>query len=215
MRRLLLTPLLVATPILLAGCAAPPEPTATNLTPTKSSPVADAAQTNAVNAPVAPQADDPDASRVFARKDLAVLPLKLKDKPFRLWLMDTPAKQQEGMMFLESKDVADDQGMLFPFDEIQLNDGSRGFWMHNTPIPLDIVYVSPDRNVVSVGNGVPYSEKTVPPGGDYQWVVELKAGTAKRLGLKRGDPVPIPPQYKRGKPPTPHNPALDPPIITN
>lgn len=186
--------LLLLAPILLAGCAAPPEPVATNVA---ANTVPSANVAPVANAPA--KADDPEQSRLFARKDLKVLPMNLKGKPFKLWLMDTGPKQQEGMMFLESKDVKDDQGMLFPFDDVQRNDGSRGFWMHNTPIPLDIVYISPERKVVSVGNGVPFRETTVPPKGDYQWVIELKADTSKRIGLKPGDPVPIPPQYKAGK----------------
>ncbi len=129
---------------------------------------------------------------MFARRELKVALVTLKGKPFRLWLMDTGAKRQEGMMFLTKDDVADDQGMLFVFNEVQPADKSHGFWMRNCPLGLDIVYVSPGRTVVSVGKGEPYNETSVPPGGDYRWVVELKAGTAARIGLKAGDPAPVP-----------------------
>lgn len=171
---------------LAAGCA--PAPPVINAAP----PV----QTNAP-ANAAPPAERPsDESRVYARKDLAVRKVALAGKPFRLWIMDNGGKRQEGMMFLRDEDVEPDQGMLFAFSNVQPSDGSHGFWMRNCPLALDIVYLSPGGKVVNVGKGDPFNETPVPPKGDYQNVIELKQGTAARIGLKPGMAVVLPKDLK-------------------
>jgi uncharacterized membrane protein (UPF0127 family) len=131
-------------------------------------------------------------NRVYQLKDLKTVRLTVKGKPITAWVMDDNEKTSEGMMFLEDKDVKADQGMLFVFDTPQLKADGRGFWMHNTLIPLDIVYLSPKGQVLNIGNGKPQDDTTIPASGDFQYVLELKAGAAARLGLKPGDTVPIP-----------------------
>jgi hypothetical protein len=153
-----------------------------------------------VKTPVTTPAPTPkiegNPNRVYQLKDLKRITLTVKGKPIQAWVMDTEAKNEEGMMFLEDKDVKPDEGMLFVFDKVQkkLNDdGSpRGFWMHNTLIPLDIVFMTTKGQVLNVGHGKVQDDTVVPSEGDFQYVLELKAGTAARLGLKAGDTVPIP-----------------------
>lgn len=110
--------------------------------------------------------------------------------------MDNGGKRQEGMMFLRDEDVEEDQGMLFAFAEVQQKGEANGFWMRNTYIPLDIIYISPDGQVVNVGKGEPFKETSVPPGGSYQTVIELKGGTAARIGLKPGTRIDLPKNLK-------------------
>lgn len=133
-----------------------------------------------------------DDSRVYRRDDLKVETVQLNGKPFRLWIMDTGGKRQEGMMFLRDGDVEADQGMLFAFSDVQQKGEANGFWMRNTFIPLDIIYISPEGRVVNVGKGEPFNEKPVTPSGSYRNVIELKGGTAARIGLKPGMLVEIP-----------------------
>lgn len=144
-----------------------------------------------------------DDSRVYPRADLKTVTVSLNGKPFKLWVMDTDGKRQEGMMFLRDEDVKDDEGMLFAFPDVQESGEANGFWMRNTYIPLDIIYLSPDGRVVNVGKGEPFSEKTVPPAGSYQNVIELKSGTAERIGLKPGMQVELPKDLKPTSDPLP------------
>jgi uncharacterized membrane protein (UPF0127 family) len=135
-------------------------------------------------------------NRVHQLKDLEKYDQTIKGKPFHLWVMDSDAKQQEGMMFLTDAEVKADEGMLFAFTSPQPtkypNGNPRGFWMQNTLIPLDIIYLSPQGKVLNIGKGQPRNETTVPAAGEFLNVVELKGGTAARLGLKPGDTIEIP-----------------------
>lgn len=132
-------------------------------------------------------------NRVYQLDTLKKTDVNLEGHKVHLWVMDTEGKQQEGMMFLTDPEVKADEGMLFAFKEVQPNDGNHSFWMHNTILPLDIIYISPDGKVLNVGNGKAMQDKpAVMPAGAYLNVIELKAGTAAKYGLKAGDSVAIP-----------------------
>jgi len=72
----------------------------------------------------------------------------------------------------------------------------RGFWMRNTRIPLDIVYVRPDGLIVSVHTMKPLDLTSVKSAGPAMYAIELNAGVAGQLGLKPGDMVDIPPSAR-------------------
>jgi uncharacterized membrane protein (UPF0127 family) len=85
------------------------------------------------------------------------------------------------------KAVAADRGMLFDFKAPMQN---IAFWMRNTLIPLDIVYIRPDGTVLSIAKNVPPLDETpVPAGGTIRGVLELGAGRADQIGLSPGDHV--------------------------
>jgi len=96
----------------------------------------------------------------------------------------TPEQQQRGMMFRES--VAPDAGMLFPYDPPQM----VAYWMKNTLIPLDLIFIGPDHKVIRVeANAVPYSEEPIPSGGTVAAVLEVGGGRAAELGIGPGAKV--------------------------
>ncbi len=181
--------------LLLAGCATAPEPTPTPETKPEA--------TRSTPTPAALPSDI-NPNRVFQLKDLDKTDLDLKGNKVHLWVMDTDSKQAEGMMFLKDGDVKADEGMLFAFYDMQtkIRSGGQksGFWMHHTLIPLDIIYFSPKGQIVNIVHGKVEDDTTLPANADYQNVIELKAGTAARFGLKVGDTVSIP---RLGKPPEP------------
>jgi uncharacterized membrane protein (UPF0127 family) len=125
-------------------------------------------------------------NRVYQLSDLKVHPIKTGGKTLNLWLMDNESKRQEGMMFLSDKDVKADQGMLFVFKDLQRNDGKHGFWMQNCPLGLDIAYISPTGKVLNVAKGMPFNTESLPPAGDYQYVIEVKQGLAAGFGINPG-----------------------------
>jgi uncharacterized membrane protein (UPF0127 family) len=182
--------------LLLAGCATTPEPA--------SAPETKPAATASTTPPPAIPSDI-NPNRAFQLKDLDKVDIDLKGNKVHLWVMDTPNKQGEGMMFLKDGDVKADEGMLFAFYQVQAKvrpeTGEKsGFWMHNTLIPLDIIYFAPSGKIVNIVHGKVEDDTSLPANADYQNVIELKAGTAARFGLKVGDKVTIP---SLGKPPTP------------
>lgn len=95
----------------------------------------------------------------------------------------TADQQSCGLMFREK--MARGEGMIFPFSPPRVT----AFWMMNTPLPLDLVFVGPDQRVVSIGRGKPYSQALIESGGVTAAVIELNAGEAARMGLKPGDRV--------------------------
>lgn len=111
---------------------------------------------------------------------------------FRLEVADTEGAREKGLMYRRSLDK--DRGMLFvfPVEEVQ------HFWMKNTYIPLDMVFISKDLTVVGVAeNARPLTETLVWVPAPSQYVVELNAYTARARGIHKGtkvrfDPLPGP-----------------------
>lgn len=104
---------------------------------------------------------------------------------YTLDIAGSPDEQACGLMFREM--MPSDTGMIFPFKPAR----DTAFWMRNTPLALDLIFVGPDNRVISVGKGVPFSEALIPAGGVTAHVIELNYGEAARIGLKKGDRVKI------------------------
>ncbi len=102
------------------------------------------------------------------------------DVEFSVEVALTPKEHAAGLMF--RREMADDHGMLFVFAAPRYG----SFWMKNTILPLDIIFVAEDGTVDSIGKGVPLSEAPVNSIGLIRYVLELKAGMAQRTGIKRG-----------------------------
>lgn len=118
---------------------------------------------------------------------LAVIPLTVTSargpRRFRVEVAATAGEQQKGLMFRTS--MGPDEGMIFPNAVPQ----QRSFWMKNTVIPLDIIYIGPDRRVLNIVHGMPYSTDPLPSAGPVINVLELTGGRAEELGIAPGDPV--------------------------
>ncbi|MCV2868593.1 DUF192 domain-containing protein [Defluviimonas sp. WL0002] len=100
---------------------------------------------------------------------------------FRVELAKTPEERSKGLMHRES--MSSGAGMLFIFD------GPRGvsFWMKNTLIPLDMIFIEPDGRVAKVHEGaVPLDETLIPGGDNIEYVLEINGGLARRLGIAEG-----------------------------
>jgi len=100
---------------------------------------------------------------------------------FQIEVADTPEERSRGLMFRER--MPDNQGMLFVFPQSL----PVGFWMKNTILPLDLLFVSDKGEVRAVLQGVPFSTETISPGEAVRFVLELNAGTAEREGIAVGD----------------------------
>ena len=104
---------------------------------------------------------------------------------FMVEFADTEKTREYGLMC--RKLVAPDRGMLFDFKGPVDN---VAFWMRNTLIPLDIIYIRPDGTVLSIArNAPPLNESPVPAGGRIRAVLELASGRAAQLGILPGDRI--------------------------
>jgi len=102
---------------------------------------------------------------------------------FKTELALTAQAQARGLMFRET--LADDEAMLFPNDPAQ----TRSFWMRNTPISLDIIFIGADRRITNIETAVPYSLDSVRSDGEVIAVFEVRGGLAQELGIEPGDSV--------------------------
>ncbi|MEX0343695.1 MAG: DUF192 domain-containing protein [Rhizobiaceae bacterium] len=99
---------------------------------------------------------------------------------FTIEVADDEIERARGLMF--RRDFPADRGMLFVFD----NTAQRGFWMRNTPLPLDLLFISESGRVVAIRRGVPFSDSTISPIYPVRFVLELNEGTAAAKGIKIG-----------------------------
>jgi uncharacterized membrane protein (UPF0127 family) len=112
----------------------------------------------------------------------AVLHTKMGSFTFNIEVMDTPAGRERGLMFRKS--LAPDAGMLFDF----LTPQPVEFWMENTFIPLDMVFITSGGVVKTIAaNAKPMDTTPIPSGGAVQFVLEIPGGRAAEIGLAPGD----------------------------
>jgi uncharacterized protein len=95
-----------------------------------------------------------------------------------------PASQEKGLMFRKS--LAPDAGMLFDFHTPDF----QTFWMKNTVIPLDMIFIRADGTISSIApNAIPQSETPIPSYEPVRAVLEINGGRAAQLGIEPGEHV--------------------------
>lgn len=128
------------------------------------------------------------ATPALSPAGLALVPLTIDSKgkrhSFTVEVARTSQEQAQGLMF--RTELAPDAGMIFPFGAPK----PASFWMKNTVIPLDIIFVRADGSIESIAaNTVPYSLDPVASGEPVAAVLELAGGRAAQLGIAPGDIV--------------------------
>ncbi len=119
---------------------------------------------------------------------LTVIPLTVtsgtKRHAFKVEVADTAQAQERGLMF--RTELGPNEGMVFPYAAPQM----LSFWMKNTPLPLDIIFVGSDGRIINVAAmTTPYSLDSVPSVGPAVAVLEIPGGRAAELGIATGDRV--------------------------
>lgn len=103
---------------------------------------------------------------------------------FTVEIASNEAEREQGLMCRSA--LKPGEGMLFEFDDV----APRNFWMQNTLIGLDIIYISADGRIVSIQkNAKPLDRTPLPSDGPATGVLEIEAGLSDKLGLKPGDKV--------------------------
>jgi len=107
-----------------------------------------------------------------------------REAAFQVEVADTPTKRELGLQY--RKELAADRGMIFLFPAPSL----QSFWMKNTPLPLDMIFIGSDRKIAGiVEQTVPFSLEPRSIGAPSQFVLEINGGLSKRLGIRAGDAV--------------------------
>jgi len=108
---------------------------------------------------------------------------------FEVEIVTTPETRAQGLMFRKS--LAANGGMLFVYPDEQ----PVSFWMKNTLIPLDMLFVRADGSIAHIAhNAIPHDEIPIDSGAAVKAVLEVNGGTATALGIKEGDRVEYQPQ---------------------
>jgi len=106
---------------------------------------------------------------------------------FTVEIARTPDQQEIGLMFRRS--LPPDRGMIFPYDP----PFPASFWMKNTLIPLDMIFIGGDRTIVGIKtNTTPLSLAPQSVGKPSKWVIEVAGGYTARAGIATGDKVELP-----------------------
>jgi uncharacterized membrane protein (UPF0127 family) len=138
--------------------------------------------------PQAPAQNAPAESvDVRAQTGLREVPLTIRSKNgvhrFVVEVAATPEQQERGLMFRRM--LAGDRGMIFPYEPAQ----EVAFWMKNTLIPLDIIFVRSDGTIVRITNAEAMDLTPLPSGAPVAGVLEIRGGRAAELGIDEGDIV--------------------------
>lgn len=113
---------------------------------------------------------------IFNKADSSVI------KKIDVEVAENDAERQQGLM--NRPWMEETQGMIFIFDENK----PLSFWMRNTIIPLDIMFVDADFKIVSIAeNTQPFSDKGIPSKGNAKYVVEVVAGFSEKYNVHPGD----------------------------
>jgi uncharacterized membrane protein (UPF0127 family) len=117
--------------------------------------------------------------------DQAPLVVETQNGPrsFTIEIADTDQNRSAGLMF--RTDMPDDRGMLFVFPRTH----RTSFWMMNTPMALDLAFINESGHIVAIRWGQPFSAASIQPLTPSRFVLELKAGTAQKAGIREGDRV--------------------------
>ncbi len=126
-----------------------------------------------------------------ARTQAVILPtarVGLADgRELELEVADEERERAAGLMFRPKMPA--DAGMLFVFRE----EAERAFFMKNTEIPLDIVFLNRSGTVVSIKQMKAFDLRSTPSRAPAMYAIELNAGAAERLGIRVGDKLKMPP----------------------
>ena len=128
-----------------------------------------------------------EAGETFHWDQLTIATGSGQSRAFRVEVAETPRQRVQGLQLRHSLESGD--GMLFDFEVVQ----PVAMWMKNTFVSLDMLFIAADGRILNIARGTtPLSLATIPSTGPVRGVLEIRAGTADRLGIKAGDMVQYP-----------------------
>lgn len=138
------------------------------------------------------------ALMLAACSDGSLLPtekMTIRDQVFTLEVANQPDTRERGLMYRDS--MPKNHGMIFIFDA----PSHVSFWMKNTRIPLDIIYINDGGSVTGIYTLQPYDERGIHNPPEARFVIELNGGRSQEIGLKTGDKLALPEKILKLAPP--------------
>ncbi|MFH0832785.1 MAG: DUF192 domain-containing protein [Candidatus Aenigmatarchaeota archaeon] len=123
-------------------------------------------------------------SLIISNKSVAIV--HFSNNSVNAEIADTPAERTQGLMFRKSLD--EDNGMLFIFE----SNGYYSFWMKNTYIPLDIIWIN-NNHVIHIEHAIPCNDSCISyyPNSSARYVLEVNGGFTDRYNIRIGDTITI------------------------
>jgi uncharacterized membrane protein (UPF0127 family) len=119
-----------------------------------------------------------------AKPEVTIATQEGREITFVVEVADTPAKRELGLQY--RRDLPADRGMIFLFP----HEADQTFWMKNTLIPLDMIFINSDRRIVGIAEeAVPFTLDPRSVGRPSRFVLEINGGLSKRYGIKAGNAV--------------------------
>jgi uncharacterized membrane protein (UPF0127 family) len=119
-----------------------------------------------------------------SQEDSLIIKSATGEHSFTVEVVDNPETRAKGLMYVQ--ELAPNAGMLFDF----LEERPVAFWMMNTYIPLDMLFIASDGTVKNIQvNARPHDRTSIPSDGAVQYVLEVPGGRTVELGIKAGDTV--------------------------
>lgn len=107
-----------------------------------------------------------------------------REVTFQVEVADNPTKRELGLQY--RRELPPDRGMIFLFPA----ESQHSFWMKNTPLPLDMIFISRDKKIVGiVERAVPFSLDSRSVAAPSQFVLEINGGLSRQYGVRVGDSV--------------------------
>ena len=119
-------------------------------------------------------------------QSLTQIPLTIKNNKLSIKIAKTSEEKAKGLMFVES--MPENQGMLFVFDD----EDKRTFWMKNTLIPLDMLWIDKNKQIVDIITAQPCKQDPCPTYSSDQkakYILELNADYCEQDNIQKGDKV--------------------------
>ncbi len=171
---------LAALVIVQAGCSAD----------TSSQPAASQAATQAAaTAAATSAASKPVVESEPYKVHFDSITMPIKGKPFTIELALNDEQEKRGLMYRDS--LPQDHGMLF----VMPGEDTWSFWMHQTRIPLDIIFLDKTGKVLDIQARAAFDENGRGPAEKALYIIELNLGMAEKIGLHKGDVVEIPKKF--------------------
>ena len=125
---------------------------------------------------------NPDEEYMFRKNGELVIDSDSGQVKIDIQIAKTEFDRQLGLMYRKSMD--ENQGMLFIFPDVQ----TRSFWMRNTEIPLDMIFIDVNKTILNIAkNTTPYADISYTSNGPAKYVLEVKGGFADRHNISEGD----------------------------
>lgn len=126
----------------------------------------------------------PETVIEFGEPETVIVQTEAGDIVFDALIADSDEERQRGLMFREA--LADNEGMLFNYGEVQ----TVSMWMRNTLIPLDLIYIAPDGEILKIiANAQPHSLRSLASDFPVLGVFEVRGGLTRDTGIRPGDIV--------------------------